>query len=257
MLKYSVDNLDGLGEGVAQLYEAVPEGGFKLQVEGIPTVADKPAETPEKLLGALQSERKITSRLESELKAWKKLGATPDEVVSSMTKPKKAEGDADEAQKMLAQAQEQYATELQKITEERDAALTAERLAVVESGFTSALARAGFTDTGIEMIPQLHSKRVRMVERDGGRYPEIMTAEGTVPMVGTGENLRATFDDLAKELSKQYPDLVHSDRKGGSATLPGSGRANSEQVTMLRNEWQALPNDKQGEVIRSGVKLVD
>ena len=108
----------------------------------------------------------------------------------------------------------QHKTMLEKVTTERDVALAAEHTAIVTSGFTSALAKAGFSDTGLDMLPKLHSGRVKMVERNGSRLAEIMTPDGS-PMVGTGDGSRATFDDLAKEFATAYPDLVKSDRESG------------------------------------------
>ena len=255
-VQYSVPTLDGLNDEVSKLYEADPSGGFRLSVEGLPN--GQPAADPSaELLNALQNERKSVSRLEADLKSWQKLGETPDAVKTKIAELQEARGDPSEGEKMLAQAQEKHVAEIAKIEAERDAALAAEHSAVVESGFTAALAKAGFTETGMEMIPKLHSQRVRMVERDGSRLPEIMLADGITPKVGQGANARATFDDLAAELSEKYPDLVRSDRRGGGATPPGNERFNSENQTMKRTEWQALPHPRQGELIRSGVTLID
>ena len=190
------------------------------------------------------------------MKVWVKLGETPDAVSKTISELKKAKGDPSDGEKLLEQARTQHKVELEKVQSERDVALASEHTAIVTSGFTSALAKAGFSDTGLDMLPKLHSGRVKMIERNGARLAEIMTADGA-PMVGTGDGSRATFDDLAKEFATSYPDLVKSDRKAGAGTAPGAGGTGNEKQ-MLRADWDGL-NDPvaQQKIVADGVKLVD
>lgn len=251
MLKFLLDSLEGLGEDVTKLYEKNPDGKFQLKVDGLPGQEDTSG-----LKTALQKERQNVSKLEGDLKAWTKLGETPGTVAETIDGLKKAKGDPSDGEKLLEQARAQHKLELEKVAGERDAALASEHSAVVTSGFTAALAKAGFSDTGLDMIPKLHAARVKMVERDGKRHAEIMTADGSSPMVGSGEGSRATFEDLAKEFSTSYPDLVRADRKGGAGTAPGGGGSSSEKQ-MLRSDWDELGPQDQQKTIADGVTLVD
>ena len=253
---YTLQSLDGLSEEVAALYaKDEKEDKFVLSVEGLPTPEDTKG-----LKSALQKERTNVTTLEAKVKTWEKLGETPEAVTEKIEGLEKAKGDPTEAEKLLEQARANHKVEIENVrktlTEERDAALESERKAVVVSGFTTALAKAGFTDTGIDMIPTVHSNRIKMVDRDGTRVPEIMTADGTAPLVGSGEGSRATFDDLAKELVEKYPDLVKSDRKGGGGTPPGAG-GTGDGKTMVRSDWDKLNPVQQGKVLADGFKLVD
>ena len=255
MLKYLLDSLDGLDEATAKLYESVTGGKFQLKVEGLPKSEDTSG-----LKSALQKERTTVAKQDGDLKAWLKLGETPDVVSTTIADLKKAKGTPSDSEKLLEQALEQakvqHKTMLEKVTTERDVALASEHTAIVTSGFTSALAKAGFSDTGLDMLPKLHSGRVKMVERNGSRLAEIMTADGS-PMVGTGDGSRATFDDLAKEFATSYPDLVKSDRKAGAGTVPGAGGAGNEK-TMLRADWDKIADPvAQQKIVADGVKLVD
>jgi hypothetical protein len=251
MLKFLLDSLDGLDENVAKLYSKNSDGKFQLQVDGVPQQEDTKG-----LKSALQKERENVAKLEGDLKAWKKLGEKPETVSETIEGLKKAKGDPNESERLLEQATAKHKEEMAKIISERDAALSSEHSAIIENQFTAALAKAGFTDTGLQMIPQLHASRVKISDRDGQRSIDIMTEDGKAPLVGSGENSRATFDDLAKEFSIKYPDLVHSDRKGGGGTPPGGGGSGTEKQ-MSRSDWNNLAPDQQSKVISDGVQLVD
>ena len=248
---YIIDNLDGLEPNIAALYKSNSDGKFQLQVEGLP-----PQEDVSGLRSALQTERESVSKFEYELRDWKKLGKTPNDVRAKIDDLTKSGSDPSEGEKLLEQAQIKHNIEIEKISGERDAALASEHAAIVKSGMTAALAKAQFTETGMEMIPQLHGNRIKMVERNGARVPEIMTSDGSAPMVGSGEGNRATFDDLAKEYSEKYPDLVRTDQKGGAGTAPGIG-GSGDQNSMSRSAWDKLPVMEQSRVLSDGVSLVD
>ena len=251
MLKFILDSLGGLDENTAKLYEKNSEGKYQLKVEGLPKQEDVSG-----LKSALQKERQNVAKLEGDLRAWQRLGETPDAVAETIDGLKRAKGDPSDGEKLLEQVRAQHKAELEKVISERDAALASEHAAIVTSGFTAALAKAGFSDTGLDLIPKLHSARVKMVERDGKRVAEIMTADGSAPMVGSGDGGRATFDDLAKEFATAYPDLIRSDRKGGAGTAPGAGGSGFEKQ-MLRSDWDKLAPAEQQKTITDGVQLVD
>ena len=94
-----------------------------------------------------------------------------------------------------------------------------------------------------------------MVERGGIRVPEILTADGTAPLVGSGENSRATFGDLAKEFAAAYPDLVRADRKGGGGS--GSGNDDDSGNTITRSDYDAMSHADRSAAMASGKTLVD
>ncbi len=249
MLNYLLDSTDGLDDNLVELYEKTPEGKFQLKVEGIPE-ADNSG-----LKSALEKERINTKRLTGDLRPFEKLGMTPDEITTTIEDLKKAKGDPSNGEKLLDQARAQHKVELEKLTRERDTAFESERNAVITSGFTAALAKVGFSEEGINLIAPLHASRVEMAEQNGKRVP-IITAKDGGPMLGTGADHHATFDDLAKEFADTYPSLVLSDRKGGAGIAPGSGGATTEK-TMLRSDWEKLGAVEQHKTIMGGVKLVD
>jgi len=252
MLKFIIDSLEGLDENTVKLYEKTADGKYQLKVEGLPEPEDTSG-----LKTALQKERSNVSKLEGDLKAWKKLGETPDAVTETINGLKKAKGDPADGEKLLEQAQAKHKAEIETLTAERDKALASERTAIIENQFTASLAKAGFSDTGLSMIPKLHSERVKISEREGKRVIDIMTEDGSGPMVGTGEGSRATFDDLAKEFSVKYPDLLKSGRKGGGGTPPGNGGGGGSEKQMLRSDWNELDPIDQQKTIDDGVQLVD
>lgn len=251
MLKFLLDNLDGLDEATKAMYKKNDDGKYQLQVEGLPQQEDVSG-----LKTALQTERGNVSKLEGELRDWKKLGENPTAVTTTIADLKKDKGDPTEQERLMEQLTTKHKGEIETLTAERDSALESERQAVISNGMVTALAKAGFSETGLSMIPQIHGARVKITERDGKRAVDIMTADGSAPMVGTGDGSRATFDDLAKELAVSYPDLVNSGRKGGAGTAPGGGGSGSEKQ-MLRSDWNALDPAAQSQAMTDGVQLVD
>lgn len=251
MLNFIIDSLDGLSETDAKLYKA--DGNkFRLQVTGLPKPEDNAG-----LLTALQMERTSVSKLEGDLKAWKKIGETPDLVISQIAELTKAKGEPSDTEKLLEQAQAQHEVVVTTLTGERDQAIAREYGATVNTQLTAALVKVGFTDAGLDLIPAKHSDRIKMSERGGQRVIDIMVEGGASPMVGTGEGMRATFDDFAKELADKYPDLVKSDRISGAGTAPGAG-ASGGQNKMSRADFDALTPHEQGKAaLDPEVTIVD
>ena len=251
MLKFVVDNLEGLSEEVAKNYEKSEDGKYQLKVDGLPVQEDTTG-----LKNALQAERNAVADLKRQARDWQALGETPDAVAAKIKELSDAKGDPSEQEKMLEQLQAKHAKELENITTQRDAALVSEREAIINAGFTAALAESGFTKTGLELIPKIHSDRIVMVEQDGKRVPQIMTKDGSGALVGSGKNNYATFEDLAKELAETYPDLVQAERKGGAGSSPGPRGPSGEKV-MKRLDWDALSPAEQMSIVSKGTKIVD
>src|ERR1700751_2111090 len=70
-LALNVDSLDAVNENLRPLY-VEKDGKFVLDVDGI--------EDTSALKGALQKERKEREAKERQIKAWEKLGKTPDDI---------------------------------------------------------------------------------------------------------------------------------------------------------------------------------
>jgi hypothetical protein len=254
-LQLVVDSIDTIPEALRGEYVA-KDGKFHLSVDGI--------EDTTGLKNALAAERKRAGDLEKQTKAWAKLGKTPDEIAEMTAAAEKAAEDALKKagnheeilnKKLAALAKERDERET-KLTGERDAALSSERQAIVETRVNSALVKAKATTEGLDLLTDRLGKRLAFEVVDGKRSISILAADGT-PMIGSGKDGLATMDDLVKEAVKQYPSLFEGSGAGGSGKDPNNNRRDAGAKTISLADFKALGPIEKAAKMKEGFKVVD
>lgn len=227
-LQLVVDALDSVPEALRSEYTE-KDGKFHLNVDGLPEVEDTTA-----LKGALEKERKLNKEREKQVKAWEKIGKTPDEIAEMLATQKDAEREraekAGDHAAILKQKQDEWEKERKRLEDEVNASRTSERGAIVGERVTSALTRAQVTAEGAELLPDRLANRIKFETVDGKRVLKIMQADGETPMAGSGTDGAATIDDLVKEAVTKYPSLFKGSGAGGGGKQPDA-KAGGSGVT--------------------------
>ena len=225
MLKLTVDTLDGVAEPIRALYEP-KDGKFALKVEGI--------EDTSGLKSALQKEREAAKAA----KEYQALGLSPAEIAELKAARDKAEEDkaraAGDFDKIRGKMAEQHQSELAKLKAELEAVQASEHRAVVTTGLMNALAEAGATNEGLDLLPAILRDRAKIEAADGKRVVKVLDADG-VPMIGKGGK-DAGFADLADWAVSKYPSLFKSKTMAGSGTPSGGNGAGSATRTVKAAE---------------------
>lgn len=256
-LAQTVDSLDTIPETARGAYvKDEVSGKFILDFEVEDTTGLKSA------LTKTRAERDAIAKAEKE---WKALGKSPTEISELLAANEKA---AEEAQKkagnfdqVLAKHKSDWAKQLAdseaKLSGERDTALSVARKAVVDTRITGALTKGKVTPEGMVLLVDVLGKRVQLDLSEGKENVSILGADGTA-MVGTGKDGLATFDDLVKEATKQFPSLFEGTNAGGGGKQPGSGNGGKPgEKTMSRADWDALNPYEQAAKIKAGIRPVD
>lgn len=254
-LQAVVDSLDTVAEPLRGEYAAGKDGKFYLNLEGgdaLPFVAG--------LRTALDTERSANKPVKEAIAAWKKIGKTPEEIQELVTARDAAEetarkkaGDFDG---ILKQHKDAWEGEKKTLVTDRDGALNVARSAVVDSGIRTALVTAKATAEGMAALPRLVGDRVRSEFVDGQFVISIVQADGKTPMIGSGANGSATYDDLIKEVTKTFPSLFEGTNAGGSGKQPGDKSGGSGDKTITRAELDKLPVYEHAAMLKTH-KLVD
>lgn len=227
-LPYTTDSLDGIDEAHHGLYEE-KDGKFVLSIDGLPEPDDNSG-----LKTALERERESRKKFEKQIRAWEKVGKTPDEIAELLEQAeerarKKAEEEGD-FDKLLSQHRTKWEKEKDDLEAELEAARASERSAIIGNSLMAALTKAGATEEGIDLLPDRLANRISF-ERDGSeRVIKIMAADGVTPMAGSSKDGTATFDDLVKEAVEKYPSLFKGSGAGGSGKLPDSGAGGTGKI---------------------------
>lgn len=219
MLKFEVDSLDGVDEAVRGLYEKDGDK-FRLKVEGLPEVEDTSG-----LKTALSKERKAAEAAAKAVKAWQKLGKTPDEIEELLAERAKAEEDraksAGEWDKLKASLNEQHA----KALEEERGRVSAMRSTLEKYLINAQAVSAIAAEKGIPELLLPHVQRfTRVVEQDGEYAVQIVDAKGDPRINAKGEPL--TISDLIQEMKsdvKVFGRAFEGSGQSGSGTQPNSG----------------------------------
>lgn len=251
-----VDKIDAVPEALRAEY-VEKDGKFHLNVDGLPDVAG--------LKSALEAERGLNKTTKAEIASWKKLGKTPDEI-AELVAAKEAEAEAaakkagkhDEilAAKLAAAKAERDASEA-TLKAERDAAVTSERGAIVETRVNSALVKAKATAEGLDLLTERLGKRLAFEVVDGKRVISIMQIDGVTPMIGSGKDGLATMDDLVKEAVKTWPSLFEGSGAGGSGTDQKNVRRDAGGKTISRKDFDALAPAARMEKMKAAWTVVD
>lgn len=253
-----VDSLDSVPEAARGAY-VEKEGKFHFDLERleVPDVTG--------LKTALDSERKANKGVKDKIAAWEKLGVSPEDIESRLEAERVK---AEEALKKAGKFDEVLATHLGKAKQERDGAVsTAEKQrdgalniakeAIRNTNLATALTKAKATATGMKVLPNEIGHRIKIDFDDAGKATTaIMDADGVTPMVGSGPGGLATFDDLAKEIVKEYPDLFEG--TGSGSGKDPNGRRDAGGKVLTRAEFNALsPTEQRQKVTVEKYKIVD
>lgn len=254
-LTYEVESLDGLDEPIQKLYTETEDGKYRLAIEGLPQPKEQDVSGLKKALANEREKAKAVTR-------WEKLGKTPEEIEELLQAQEKREEEARKKAGDFEAIRKQDAEKFKKreaaLVAELEAAQASERSAIIGERLASALAKAGATEEGLDLLPDRLSGRIKIETEDGKRVIRIMTADGSTPLAGSNEDGTATFDDLAKSVATKYPSLFKSDRPGGGGTRPnpgGAGGANGKQMT--RADFDRLSPGDRVKAAQSGVQVVD
>jgi hypothetical protein len=211
-LPYVVETIESVPEAFRTEY-AEKDGKFYLALEG----ADDHF-VPKSEWKKINDES--TGR-RHQINAWKKLGfESPEKAAEAFETQKQLAAQAGDGAAILKQHQDAWATEKAAIESELNAARASERGAVVGERLSGALAKAGATEEGLELLPDRFGSRITFETVDGKRVVKIMKADGATPMAGSGEGGMATLDDLVKEATKKYPSLFKGSGAGGGGKPP-------------------------------------
>lgn len=216
-----VDSLDSVPEAARGAYVADGDR-FRLDFE---------VEDTTSLKGALEKERKAARDAAKELAKWKASGKTPDEIATLLAEQEEAERKRLEASgdhaKILKQHQDKWEKREAELAGEVAAALASERGAIVGERVIGALAKAGATEEGAELLPDRLAARIKFETVDGKRVLKIVQADGETPMAGSAVDGTATIDDLVKEAITKYPSLFKGSGAGGGGKPPKDGGGGS------------------------------
>lgn len=224
-LPFSVDTLDSIPEALREEYTE-KDGKYFLTVEGLPEPEDNSG-----LKSALEKERKARAAHEKQVKAWEKIGKTPEEIAEMLAAAEEMERkkavEAGDHQKILNQHKSQWEKREKELMDELQAARTSELSILRSERVLGALAKAGATDEGAELLPDRLANRIKFETVDSKRVLRIMAADGETPMAGTGPDGTATIDDLVKEAASKYPSLFKGSGAGGSGKQPDANNGRS------------------------------
>lgn len=218
-LKAVVDDLETVPETLRGEYTE-KDGKFYLSIDDLDNHHGVAG-----LKTALNSERQLRARHEKQVKAWEKLGKTAEEIDEMLRaqqeRDEKAAREKGDFDSILKQHQDKWAQEKASLEAEVNASRASERSAVVGERVLGALAKAGATEEGAELLPDRLANRIKFETVDGKRVLKITQADGETPMAGTGADGTATIDDLVKEAVTKYPSLFKGSGGGGGGMPPG------------------------------------
>lgn len=244
-----VDDITTVPEAARGAY-VEKDGKFHLDFEVEDTTA---------LRSAAKKERDRANALEKEIKSWKATGKTAAEIAELLAEQEESERKAAEKSgdhaKILKQHQDAWTKKEKELADEVAASRASERSAIVGERLLGALAKAGVTEEGSELLPDRLSSRIKFETVDSKRVLKIMQADGETPMAGSGADGVATIDDLVKETVKKYPSQFKGTGAGGGGTPPKGG-GGSGAKTMPEAEFNDLsPKERAAKMAEPGFKL--
>jgi len=237
---------DGLGDHYTE-----KDGKFHLNVDGI--------EDTTGLKNALAREKEEAKKFKSENAAFRALGMTAEQIKELKDAKEAAETEA--AKKagnfdgILKQHQDKWSAEKTALENEKTAALSTAKKAIVDAALSNALAKAKATPEGIDLFMQVLPNRVKLDFVDGSQQIEILAADGKSPLAGSGTAGAATYDDLIKDVVKNFPSLFEGTGSGGGGSSPRGNRgAGSKTLTLT--EFNALSHPERSARMRDGYTVV-
>jgi hypothetical protein len=154
------------------------------------------------------------------------------------------------------EGRENWPKEKAALEAELHATRASERGAIMER-LAVALKNGGATPAGCDLFHYHLDKRIRIETVEGKRIVQIFQDDGLTPMVGSGKDGLATFDDLVKEAATQYPSLFQ--RNGAPAdTSPNGQRPDTGSKTISRKDFDALdPVERHRKMVQEGYSVFD
>jgi hypothetical protein len=252
-LDFVVDSIDSVPEAFRGEY-AEKDGKFHLNVAGL-----EKTYVPRSALTAANNE---AAQRRHALNAWETAagGKTHEEIASLLAdidagKVGKGGKSKEEFDAALAQHKTESERKLTGLTQERDTAYGVARKAIVDAGLIGALTKVKATSEGLAVMPKILGDRVELKFENGEPNMKILNADGKTPMIGTGADGFATFDDLMKEVVKQYPSLFEGSGAGGGGTPSKGGKPGEKTIT--RSDFEKLGPIERASKVKEGFKVVD
>jgi DNA-binding transcriptional MerR regulator len=214
-LKFTVEALDTIPEAQRSLYTPTEDGKFRLDVD-----------IEDQIKAATSTANREAAQYRHQVKAWKDLGKTPEEIQALMEAQRQAEEaqltKAGEWDKLRAQMMEQTAkekAELLNASKAKDAAI--ERLLVDRD---AALAISAAKGVAPLLLPHVKAA-VKVIEEDGEYKVRVVDDKGTHRVNGKGEYL--SIADLVGEMraSDVFGRAFEPDGTTGGGALQSRGGA--------------------------------
>ncbi len=235
MLKYQLENLDGVEESVKQLYEE-KDGKYVLKIEGIPEPED--LEGLKRKNQEFMEEAKVAKRkakeLEEQARQKEEENARKNGNIEALEKSWQEKLTKREAE--LLEQSKALESQVYQLTVGQTASTLANELAV--SGCSSVL------------LPHI-TGRLQVETVDGQVKVRVLDAQG--------KPSAATIDDLKKEFrdNPAFKPLIAASGASGSGANganPGGGAAKkpSEMTTAERTEWAKTDPDGFNRALQNG-----
>lgn len=147
-------------------------------------------------------------------------------------------------------------TQLKPLKAELNITRASERKLLLNHEFGSALRNAGIRSNYEELIIANFGDRVTFDIVDNQRVIRIKDADGGM-LYGTGPGGTATFDDLAKEATKNFPSVFPAAEKSGAHDATSPSPVKRAAKTLLKSEFEALDARQRAAKMHEGYTLVD
>ena len=221
MLKYKLENLDGLDESIAAMYELGSDGKYTLKVDGVEDVSGLKRKN-EELLAKLQRDKEALTELQKQQEEQARLRA-------------EEKGDFE---KLYREAQEKA-----RLAEEETARERTQRIEREKNEFANGLAQELSGKLGAKQVELMKKELLPLVKNsDEGPYFEMA-------------GFKVDTETVKAKMLAEYPFLcAGSGASGGEAT-----GANGKAVNAGDNPWSkgTFNLTKQGQITRENPQLAE
>lgn len=249
-LKYQLDSLDGLDDGIKSLYKQGEDGKFTLPVDGVVPKSEFDAINQKAVDNANEAfrRRKTVERVTGML-GLDDASSLDDALTELMSKAKNPpKGESSDNQGIIEQIKAKAAADV----DAANARVSQYVQKSAQAEVKAAIAQAGFHSEAVDMVALQAMSRVK-VDADKGEW-YITKPDGTGPLAGSGSNGNATAIDLAKELAAAMPTFLQDTGKGGGGKPPASG-AKGGTNTVTRSQFDAMDQSERFDFTRNGGKV--